>query len=395
MSINRQLILGDQESSIKLEVDSFNYVGKVNKGYDIDFVVYAVADIEAFVGSRFDFDYGGKGIVGGSIRGYVKEVVLGYDSKQKRSITRIKCRSVIGSLADCHLNKMYSDISVDGIIKDILGNLCDTGRSRTGSFEPLAIQSKSNQLLNGRALDFFNYQFNHHGFYIVDDSQSDKDVVNVYSQPNDLEGSDASYDVSKVMDENALSGVENFRYKMGKAQPSLSYLGYDLKDGIVGEISNSPFSSGENIDIARVFYGNSFEKDDNDKLTSRVNLSLNSLNGLSELNLKNITHREGDVITLVTNTKSKEYWVYSAEIVAKVEGSKHWDISTKLEVLELTDTPWYAPLVKKPNAKIVEGFKYSSELGLGKYSSLPIETTIPFNNSKKEVSFARSAGQLH
>ncbi|AIT08781.1 hypothetical protein LO80_01510 [Candidatus Francisella endociliophora] len=388
MSIERHLTLSSQDEQLDLEVVRFDYIGKINNGYSIEFLVYTDYDLANFIGARFDFSYSGEYISGGSIRGFVNEAILGYDFEQARKRYKLVCRSVVGFLEDYYLNKLFSDTSNNDVISNILESLCNTQANFIGPFKPLEIQQSNNQLLNGNVFEFFNYQFNNYGFYIVDDNHPDNDIVKVYSQPSDLTGSKASYDIAKPVNKDAISGVRSFNHHTGKIQPSLDVLGYDIDIGQDANISDSPFGVTQD-NAYRVFYDNTFKDNDAAELTKRINLSLNSLNTLSKLTLKNITHREGDVIELTNGAESKKYWVYSSNIKASVEESKHWAIENQLEVIELTNSAWYPPLAPKPTAKIVEGFKYNSQKGLGQYSHLPIKTDIPFNETT-EVSFARN-----
>lgn len=386
MSI-RDLTLSIGNQSLKVEVVEFNYIGQVNNGYKIEFLVNTDEDLSGFAGARFNFDYSDSIVSSDNIKGFVKEAILGYDYEQTRKRYKLVCRSAVGFLEDYFLNKMFCDASNKEIISNILESLCNTQASFK-SLSPLEVQQKNNQLLNGNAFEFFNYQFNNFGFYIVDDSQANQDIVNVYTSPSDLRGSKASYDITKIVKENAIKGVKSFNKHISKTQPSLDVLGYDTGLGYGANTSDSPFGVTEE-NAYRIFYDNTFKNNDADELTRRINLSLNSLNTLSKLTLTNITHREGDVIELVSGTSTKKYWVYSSKIKASVEVSKHWAIENQLEIIEYTNDAWYPPLAPKPTTKVVEGFKYNSERSLGEYNHLPIKTDIPFSENT-EVGFARN-----
>ncbi|MEY8765662.1 MULTISPECIES: hypothetical protein [Francisella] len=388
MSIQRHLTLSIDDQKLELEVASFEYLGKINNGYDVEFIAYTDENIQSFIGCRFDFSYSGVAITGGSIRGYVKEAILGYDSKQARQMYRIICRSVVGFLKDYYLKKMFSDSSNQAIITNMLETLCSTQADFIGLFDSLEIQQNSSQLLNGNAFEFFNYQFNNYGFYIANDKFLDRDVVDIYSQPNDLIGMSGSYNVTKSANQTAINQVKSFKKHTYKHLPDLDILGYDIDLGQDATIADSPFAITEE-NAARIFYDNNFKQNDAKELTKRINLSINSLNGLSQLTLENIVHREGDIIELTSGVETKKYWVYSSHIRANVEETKHWAIETHLNILELTDNPWYPPLAAKPLTKVVEGFKYNSQQGLGKYNKLPIKSDIPFNQDK-DLSYTRN-----
>ena len=373
-TIARILVLKSGDNSISLEVDSFRYSGGINRGYEIEMIAFADlgSSINDFIGGRFEFNYGGSNIDSATIRGFVREIVTGFDNKQNRVQFKIIGKSIISYLGEYYYNKMYSEASVDNIINDMLLSTCNTYASFIGAFRPLAFQSNKTQVLSGNALEFFNYQFNSHGFYIVDDSNKDKDTIKVYSQPQDLGNVSGEYDINKTVGKDSISYIKNFKLKRKKNSPTIEILGYDVNEGYAKNVNSNLFNTSHTT-------GETFLSEDAQELTTRYNASRNSVNKLSELNLVNYSHREGDLVDINTHKKQK-YWVYESEIIGKVETTKHWDIKTSLKLLSVEDKPWYPPLANKPKPMQATGFKYSSDKPLGKFNSLPIETNVPFND---------------
>ena len=385
MSIERTLVLNSEDESINLEVDSFRYSGGINRGYQIEMIVFAKqgTSIEDFIGARFEFNYGSQNIDSATIRGFVREIVTGFDNEQNRVVFRIVGKSIISYLGEYYYNKMYGEASVDSIISDMLLTTCNTQANFIGHFRPMAFQTNRTQVLSGNALEFFNYQFNSHGFYIVDDTNKDRDTIKVYSQPQDLGESKAYYDLMKVVSKDAISGVSFTGFHHKKNYSNIQISGYDVNKGYAKKVDNNPFGNSHTT-------GETFFSEDAQELTTRYNASLNSLHNTADIKFKNYAYREADVIELqITRTTARKYWVYESEIVGKVEDAKHWDIKTSLKVLPVEDKPWYPPLANKPKPMQATGFKYSSDKPIGKFNSLPIKTTVPFND-KEDVAHVRN-----
>ena len=385
MSIERTLVLNSEDESINLDVDSFRYSGGINRGYQIEMIAFAdkSTSLKGFTGARFEFNYGGQNIDNATIRGFVREIGTSFDNKQNRVQFRIVGKSIISYLGEYYYNKIYGEASVDSIISDMLLTTCNTQANFIGHFRPMAFQANRTQVLSGNALEFFNYQFNSHGFYIVDDTNKDRDTIKVYSQPQDLGESKGYYDLMKVVSKDAISGVLFTGFHHKKNYSNIQISGYDVNKGYAKKVDNNPFGNSHTT-------GETFFSEDAQELTTRYNASLNSLHNTADIKFKNYAYREADVIELqITRTTARKYWVYESEIVGKVEDAKHWQIETSLKILPIEDKPWYPPLANKPKPMQATGFKYSSDKPIGKFNSLPIKTAVPFND-KEDLAHVRN-----
>jgi hypothetical protein len=385
VSIERTLVLNSEDESINLEVDSFRYSGGINRGYQLEMIAFAdkSTSLKGFTGARFEFNYGGQNIDSATIRGFVREIGASFDNKQNRVQFRIVGKSIISYLGEYYYNKMYGEASVDSIIRDMLLTTCNTEAKFIGHFRPMAFQTNRTQVLSGNALEFFNYQFNSHGFYIVDDTNKDKDTIKVYSQPQDLGESKGYYDLMKVVSKDAISRVLKFKTHSNKNYSNIQVSGYDVNKGYAKRVDNNPFGNSHTT-------GETFFSEDAQELTTRYNASSNSLHSTADVIFKNHAYREADVIEFqITPKTAGKYWVYESEIIGKVEDTKHWQIETRLKTIHLQDKPWYPPLANKPKSMQATGFKYSSDKPIGKFNSLPIKTAVQFND-KEDVAHVRN-----
>lgn len=370
------LLLRNGEGSEEVEVLKFDYIGQVNKFYEIEFRCVGNLNTISLTNARFEFSYGSRQFPYGNIYGYVKDIQKSWDNEQARSLYIIKGISVVGLFSDFYLKKSYSDTSTKSIIADLLSFLPNTRESYQDDCRQLLSQQNCNQLLESCVLDFFNYQFNLFGFYIVKDS-ANGDSVNIYSHPryiNDLAG---RYDLT-IKDYGKVI-LESFCRVKKNHRQSVNIKGYDIDDSDKRHYPDNQALSGSVEHTEHSFYDRSYKSIDREELSRRKNASYHSLDELVELSITNTIYREGDLLEL----SGDKYWVYSCEITASLNEDKHWVSSCLLKLLPVIDNQiWYAPEVARPIPRVIEGFSYDSKRNLDKYSSLPLVNEEPFSSQK-------------
>jgi hypothetical protein len=304
-----ELKLFQDNSEAICYVNSFEYTGVVNGVYEVEFDCFGEFEIDVVKDLRFSFGYGGKTLADGSINGYVKKLSKGYDNKLDRWSYKITGVSVIGLFAEYHINKSFHNATSLSVLTNLVGLLPHSSVVNHGQFDLLASQSNYNQLLNSNVLEFFNYQFNLLGFYVVDSSPK-ADVINIYSQPRDLVNSQSSYDLTVKDQSNVLYSVSSFKKLSKRQKQSLDLYGYDIHDNADKRYPSSTSLSGGINSEQQSHYDKNYKIADEKVLSARKNSSIHSLDNIYELKGTNLFHREGDVLEL----SAKRYWVYKSEL---------------------------------------------------------------------------------
>lgn len=379
---NNQYLKSDKREVI-LKALSFEYTHRVNEPFELNVTVYYVGhdqlvDVNPWLSKAATFECVEPYVFREIMGGVISKIKSSYKARNKRYEYTITLIPPLGELKRTQSKKVYSNVSLPTVIRDVLSLTafgCDY-EYESADFNLFKNQQEPNynQVLHGNNFEFFQYQLNLHAFYLHEFTQETASGTRLKILPSlwylDEEvQAEYTYDLMQFKPSVGTvwqKEITAFKLSNKKIRGDSIPRFYNQKLGETG-FSNRIAE----IDlIENQVHEFTYEPDELNELELRAKAMRFAFSKVIDLTLKQIIHHPGERIHITKKRPAgyKEYslWVYQTKTSGFFTEDLHWQLKTTLTCLEypnakepkMLDYLWYPKMVKMPDQprQLIGGF---------------------------------------